>query len=73
MRRAHDDRHAQIARHVAGFFKHHVAARLWNAAAQTVGDLIIAQDGGEALDVALMHGGKHDARFCFHKTFSIAR
>ncbi len=69
--RAHDDGHAEIAGHEAGFFKHHVAARLWNAAAKTVGDLVIAQDSGEALDVALMHSSKHDAGFRLHQLFQL--
>ena len=34
-----------------------------NAAAEAVGDLVLAQHGGEALDFALVGRGKHDARF----------
>ena len=53
---------------IAGFFKHGFAAGVWSAAAEAVGNLVVAQDGGEALDVALMRGGKHDARFGGHES-----
>ena len=72
-RRAHDDGHAQIAGHVAGFVEHGFAAGARHAAAEPVRNLVIAQNGCQALDVALMRSGEHDPRFCFHQDSSIAR
>ena len=37
------------------------------AAAEAIGNLVLAQHGGEALDVALVGGGEHDVRLGFHE------
>ena len=47
---------------IAGFIEHGFAAGRGDAAAEAVGNLVVAQHGGEALDVALMRRGEHDAR-----------
>ena len=62
---AHDDGHAQVAGQVAGFLEHGLAAGVHGAAAEAVGDLVLAQHGGQALDVALVGGGEHDVRLGF--------
>ena len=65
--RAHDDGHAQIAGEVAGFVEHGFAAAVDGAAAEAVGDLVLAQDSGHAFDVALVGGGEDDVRLEFHQ------
>ncbi len=65
--RAHDDGDAHVAGEVAGFLKHGFAAAVDGAAAEAIGDLVLAQDGGHAFDVALVGGGEDDVRLRFHE------
>ncbi len=69
-RRAHDDRHAQVAGHVAGFFEHGVA-RAGRAAAQPVGNLVLAKNRRQAFHVSLVRRGKHDACLRRHQVLQL--
>ena len=72
-RRAHNDRHAQIAGQVAGLVEHGFAAGMRGAAAQPIGNLVLAQHRGHALHIALVRRGQHDARAPAASGFAVAR
>ena len=55
---------------IAGFVKDGFA-RARDAAAEAVGNLVVAQHGGQALDVALVGRGEHDAHFSGHQVFEL--
>ncbi len=59
--RAHDDRDAHVAGEMAGFVVEVFAAGMRGAAAEAIGKLVFAQDGGEALDFRLVGRGEEDA------------
>ena len=69
-RRAHDHRHAQVASHVTGFLEHRVASAR-RTAAQPVWNFVFAKNSRQALHVALMRSGKHDARLRRHQLLQL--
>ena len=65
--RAHDDGDAQVAGQVAGLVEHGFAGGMRGAAAQPIGNLVLAHHGGHALHIALRGHGENDALLRGHE------
>ncbi len=65
--RAHDNGDAHVSGEMAGFVVEVFAADVHGAAAETIGELIFAQDGRDALDFGLIGSGDEDALLLCNK------